>query len=99
MTSAFVPLYSESKIKTNSSSVLTGFSLILLVIVSVVMIYPDIVIYLFSSVHQLRETANKKTCKDYGTIDIVHILVVHFILNRKHEGKFFYPALTLSYQT
>jgi len=96
MTSAFVPLYSESKDKDEFlSSVLTGFSLILLVIVSVVMIYPDIVIYLFSSGASAQE---RQLIRKLARITAPSILFIFWwsisysIENTR--GKFFYPALT-----
>ena len=96
MTSAFVPLYSESKDKDEFlSSVLTGFSLILLVIVSAVMIYPDIVIYLFSSGASTQEKVLIRKLARITAPSILFIFwwsISYSIENTR--GKFFYPALT-----
>ena len=96
MTSAFVPLYSESKDKDEFlSSVLTSFTLVLVVIVGVVMVYPDIVIYLFSSG---AAPDTKNLIRSLTRITAPSILfifwwsITYSIENTR--GKFFYPALT-----
>lgn len=96
MTSAFVPLYSESEDKDEFlSSVLTGFTLILLIIVTAVMIYPDIVIYLFSSGASDQEKALIRELARITAPSILFIFwwaITYSIENTR--GKFFYPALT-----
>ncbi|MGB9614192.1 MAG: lipid II flippase MurJ, partial [Fervidobacterium sp.] len=96
MTSAFVPLYSESSEKDEFlSSVLTSFTLILLVVVTIVMVFPDIVIYLFSSGAALETKRLIKQLTRITAFSIIFIFwwaVAYSIENTR--GKFFYPALT-----
>lgn len=99
MTSAFVPLYSESKDKDEFlSSVLTGFTLILIVIVSVSMVFPEIVVYMFSSGAPERTKELTKTLVRITAPSILFIFwwaIAYSIENTR--GKFFYPALTPIY--
>lgn len=96
MTSAFVPLYSESKDKDEFlSSVLTSFTLVLLIIVSIVMIFPDIVVYLFSSgaAPKTRELIKSLTRITAPSILFIFWWAITYSIENT-RGKFFYPALT-----
>lgn len=96
MTSAFVPLYSESKDKDEFlSSVLTSFTLVLMLIVGIVMIYPDIVIYLFSSgaASQTKELIRVLTRLTAPSILFIFCWAITYSIENT-RGKFFYPALT-----
>ncbi len=96
MTSAFVPLYSESKEKDEFlSSVLTLFTLILLIIVIIVMIFPDIVIYLFSSgaAPESKQLIRKLTRITAPSILFIFWWAITYSIENT-RGKFFYPALT-----
>ncbi len=96
MTSAFVPLYSESKEKDEFlSSVLTLFTLILLIIVIIVMIFPDIVIYLFSSgaAPETKQLIRKLTRVTAPSILFIFWWAITYSIENT-RGKFFYPALT-----
>ncbi|ODN30072.1 murein biosynthesis integral membrane protein MurJ [Fervidobacterium thailandense] len=99
MTSAFVPLYSESKNKDEFlSSVLTGFTAILLVIVALTMFFPNIVIYMFSSGAPERTKELTKVLVRITAPSILFIFwwaIAYSIENTR--GKFFYPALTPIY--
>jgi len=96
MTSAFVPLYSESKDKDEFlSSVLTSFTIVLVIIVSAVMIFPDIVIYLFSSGAAPKTKELIRVLARITAPSILFIFwwaITYSIENTR--GKFFYPALT-----
>ncbi|MFN6992452.1 MAG: lipid II flippase MurJ, partial [Fervidobacterium sp.] len=96
MTSAFVPLFAESKEKDEFvSSVLSSFTLLLLVIVILVIVFPDIVIYLFSSGASPQTKELIRSLVRITAPSIIFIFwwsITYSIENTK--GKFFYPALT-----
>ncbi|MEJ5257498.1 MAG: murein biosynthesis integral membrane protein MurJ [Fervidobacterium sp.] len=96
MTSAFVPLYAEAEEKDEFlSSVLTSFTLVLLVIVALVMIFPDIVVYLFSSgaAEQTKELIRLLTRITAPSILFIFWWAITYSIENT-RGKFFYPALT-----
>lgn len=96
MTSAFVPLYSESEDKDEFlSSVLTSFTVVLAIIVLVVVIFPDIVIYLFSSgaAPQTKELIRTLTRITAPSILFIFWWAITYSIENT-RGKFFYPALT-----
>ncbi|MCX7654598.1 MAG: murein biosynthesis integral membrane protein MurJ [Fervidobacterium sp.] len=96
MTSAFIPLYSESKDKDEFlSSVLTSFTIVLLIIVLIVFVFPDIVIFLFSSGAAPKTKELIRTLVRITAPSILFIFwwaITYSIENTR--GKFFYPALT-----
>ncbi|MFN3691913.1 MAG: lipid II flippase MurJ, partial [Fervidobacterium sp.] len=96
MTSAFVPLYSESEDKGEFvSSVLSSFTLLLLIIVGLVIVFPDIVIYLFSSG---ASPSTKELIRSLVRITAPSIIFIFWwsitYSMENTRGKFFYPALT-----
>ena len=96
MTSAFVPLYAEAEEKDEFlSSVLTSFTLVLLVIVALVMIFPDIVVYLFSSgaAEQTKELIRLLTRITAPSLLFIFWWAITYSIENT-RGKFFYPALT-----
>ncbi|MDK2886490.1 MAG: putative peptidoglycan lipid flippase [Thermosipho sp. (in: thermotogales)] len=99
MSSAFVPLYSEITEKEERdkflSSVINGFSLIILLILLIVFIYPNSVVILFGSGAPIEtKTLAKKLAKITApSIYFIFLWAISYsIYNTKQ--KFFLPALT-----
>ncbi len=96
MTSAFVPLYSETDKKDEFlSSVITGFSLLIFTIVLFVELFPDIVIFLFGlgASEQTKELSRVLVRITAPSIWFIFLWAISYSIENT-RGKFFYPALT-----
>ncbi|MDK2900204.1 MAG: putative peptidoglycan lipid flippase [Thermosipho sp. (in: thermotogales)] len=100
MSSAFVPLYSEKSGEEKDkflSSVINGFSLIILALVILSYFFPDLIINLFGagSSHETKILAKKLLLITSPSIYFIFLWAISYsILNT--NNKFFWPALTPS---
>ncbi len=96
MTSAFVPLYSETDKKDEFlSSVITGFTLVIFTIVLFVELFPDTVIFLFGlgASEQTKEITRVLVRITAPSIWFIFLWAISYSIENT-RGKFFYPALT-----
>ncbi|QTA37671.1 murein biosynthesis integral membrane protein MurJ [Thermosipho ferrireducens] len=99
MTSAFVPLYSEFKDKEEKdkfvSSIINGFTIIILSLLIIVFLYPGIIPAIFGSgaSFETKNLASKLSKITSPFIFFIFLWAISYSIANTH-GRFFWPALT-----